>query len=164
MIFILAATSTSSKGNPYLFPIIILALFGLLYFVMIRPQRNRQRQAAQTQNEVMPGSRVRTTAGMYATVVSVEGDDVVLEVAPGVNVRYMRRAIMNVVPDGPGDFGAPTRMSRWTGPGRPGREGRDARPTPPKTGPPRPDRGAPPADGLTGMRIEGRARSGSPKQ
>ena len=95
---ILAATSTQ-KGNPYLFPIIIVALFGLLYFVMIRPQRNRQRQAAQTQNEVMPGSRVRTTAGMYATVVSVEGDDVVLEVAPGVNVRYMRRAIMNVVPD-----------------------------------------------------------------
>jgi preprotein translocase subunit YajC len=102
---ILAATSSSSKGNPYLFPIIILALFGLLYFVMIRPQRNRQRQAMQTQNEVMPGSRVRTTAGMYATVVSVEGDDVVLEVAPGVNVRYMRRAIMNVVPDSPGDTG-----------------------------------------------------------
>ena len=100
---ILAATS-SSKGNPYLFPIIIIALFALLYFVMIRPQRNRQRQAAQTQNEVMPGSRVRTTAGMYATVVSVDGDDVVLEIAPGVNVRYMRRAIMNVVPDGPGDF------------------------------------------------------------
>ena len=102
--YLLAATTTS-KGNPYLFPIIILALFGLLFFVMIRPQRNRQRQAAQTQNEVMPGSRVRTTAGMYATVVSVEGDDVVLEVAPGVNVRYMRRAIMTVVPDAPGDTG-----------------------------------------------------------
>ena len=102
---ILAATS-SSGGNPYLFPIIIVALFGLLYFVMIRPQRNRQRQAVQMQNEIVPGQRVRTTAGMYATVVSIEGDDVVLEVAPGVNVRYMRRAIMGVVPDGPGDFAA----------------------------------------------------------
>lgn len=99
---ILAAT-TKSSGNPYLFPIIILALFGLLYFVMIRPQRNRQRQAMQMQSQVMPGQRVRTTAGMYATVVSIEGDDVVLEVAPGVNVRYMRRAIMNVVPDDAGD-------------------------------------------------------------
>jgi len=108
MLNVLAATSSSSKGNPYLFPIIILALFGLLYFVMIRPQRNRQRQAQQTQNEVMPGSRVRTTAGMYATVVSVEGDDVVLEVAPGVNVRYMRRAIMNVVPDDIGSTGTVT--------------------------------------------------------
>src|SRR5262245_27202690 len=103
MNLILAATNSSSKGNPYLFPIIILALFGLLYFVMIRPQRNRQRQATQMQNQVVPGQRVRTTAGMYATVVSVEGDDVVLEVAPGVNVRYMRRAIMNVVPDDAGD-------------------------------------------------------------
>jgi preprotein translocase subunit YajC len=101
---ILAAGSTPSKGNSYLFPIIIVALFGLLYFVMIRPQRNRQRQAAQMQNEIMPGQRVRTTAGMYATVVSVEGDDVLLEVAPGVNVRYMRRAIMNVVPDGTETF------------------------------------------------------------
>jgi len=102
---ILAAT-TKSSGNPYLFPIIILALFGLLYFVMIRPQRNRQRQAQQMQSQVMPGQRVRTTAGMYATVVSVEGDDVVLEVAPGVNVRYMRRAIMNVVPDDIGSTAA----------------------------------------------------------
>ena len=119
MISILAATSSSSKGNPYLFPIIILALFGLLYFVMIRPQRNRQRQAAQTQSEVMPGSRVRTTAGMYATVVSVEGDDVVLEIAPGVNVRYMRRAIMGVVPDSPGDFGAdPDESVDGSGPAR----------------------------------------------
>lgn len=97
--FLLAATTTSSKGNPYLFPIIIIALFALLYFVMIRPQRNRQRQAVQTQNQIVPGQRVRTTAGMYATVVSLEDADVVLEVAPGVRVRYLRRAIMDVISD-----------------------------------------------------------------
>jgi preprotein translocase subunit YajC len=94
--------ATTKSGNPYLFPIIIVALFGLLYFVMIRPQRNRQRQAQQTQNQVVPGQRVRTTAGMYATVVSMDGDDVVLEIAPGVNVTYIRRAIMGVVPDDTG--------------------------------------------------------------
>jgi preprotein translocase subunit YajC len=95
---ILAATTTTSHGSSYLFPIIIVVLFGVLYFVMIRPQRNRQRQAMQTQNQIVPGQRVRTTAGMYATVVSLEDGDVVLEVAPGVKVRYMRRAIMDVVP------------------------------------------------------------------
>jgi preprotein translocase subunit YajC len=95
---ILAATTTTSHGSSYLFPIIIVVLFGVLYFVMIRPQRNRQRQAAQTQNQIVPGQRVRTTAGMYATVVALEDGDVVLEVAPGVKVRYMRRAIMDVVP------------------------------------------------------------------
>jgi preprotein translocase subunit YajC len=49
---------------------------------------------------VEPGARVRTTAGMYATVVDVDGDDVILEVAPGVEVRYMKRAIMEVVSPG----------------------------------------------------------------
>ena len=36
---------------------------------------------------------------MYGTVVSVEDQDVVLELAPGVEVRFLRRAIMDVVPD-----------------------------------------------------------------
>jgi preprotein translocase subunit YajC len=97
---ILAATSSTSKSSgSYLFLVAIVVLFGLLYFVTIRPQRNRQRAAAQTQRGVEPGSRVRTTAGMYGTVVSVEDQDVVLELAPGVEVRFLRRAIMDVVPD-----------------------------------------------------------------
>jgi preprotein translocase subunit YajC len=104
---ILAAAAKPSSSS-YLFYIIIVALFGLLYFVMIRPQRNRQRQAQQMQSQIVPGQQVRTTAGMYAKVVSIDDGDVVLEVAPGVNVRYLRRAIMDVVPgDAPTGFGAP---------------------------------------------------------
>jgi preprotein translocase subunit YajC len=105
---ILAATGKSSGSSAYLL-IGLVVLFGLLYFVMIRPQRNRQRQAAQTQRDITPGVRVRTTAGMYATVVSVQDQNVVLEIAPGVKVEMMRRAIMDVVPDGsgPGYSGAP---------------------------------------------------------
>jgi preprotein translocase YajC subunit len=95
-----AASSTSKSGSgSYLFLVAIVVLFGLLYFVTIRPQRRRQQAAQQTQREIVPGTRVRTTAGMYATVTSVEDQDVVLEVAPGVEVRYLRRAIMDVVPD-----------------------------------------------------------------
>jgi preprotein translocase subunit YajC len=96
---ILAAASKSSSGGSYLFLVAIVVLFGVLYFVTIRPQRNRQRAAQQTQRTVEPGARVRTTAGMYATVVSVDDQDVVLEVAPGVEVRFLRRAILDVVPD-----------------------------------------------------------------
>ena len=99
---ILAASSSKSGGGSYLFLVAIVVLFGLLYFVTIRPQRRRQQAAAQTQREIVPGTRVRTTAGMYATVTSVEDQDVVLEVAPGVEVRYLRRAIMDVVPDDTG--------------------------------------------------------------
>jgi len=98
---ILAASSKSGGSSAYLL-IGLVVLFGLLYFVTIRPQRRRQQQAQQTQREVHPGARVRTTAGMYATVVAVEDQDVILEIAPGVEARFLRRAIMDVVPDGTG--------------------------------------------------------------
>ena len=98
---VLAATSTSkSSFNPTSLILILVVIVGV-YMLMIRPQRRRQQQAQQQKNTAVPGARVRTTAGMYATVVDVDGDDVVLEVAPGVEVRYMRRAIMDVV--SPGD-------------------------------------------------------------
>jgi preprotein translocase subunit YajC len=92
----LAATSGSSGFNPSTL-ILILVVVVAFYLLMIRPQARRRQQAQQQQNSVQPGARVRTTAGMYATVVDVDGDDVILEVAPGVEVRYMRRAVMEVV-------------------------------------------------------------------
>jgi preprotein translocase subunit YajC len=92
-----AAAKTSSKN--YSFLLIILVIFGLMYFVMIRPQRNRQRQAQQQQRQVGNGSRIRTTAGMYGTIVDSDDDNVLVEVAPGVQIKMMRRAVMGVVPD-----------------------------------------------------------------
>jgi preprotein translocase subunit YajC len=97
----LAASSSSkpSSFNPSTLILILIVVVGF-YLLMIRPQQRRRQAAQQQQNSVSPGARVRTTAGMYATVVDVDGDDVVLEVAPGVEVRYMRRAVMDVVSPG----------------------------------------------------------------
>ena len=100
-----ANTSTKSGNSSFSYILIIVVIFVAFYFLMIRPQQRRRQQAMQQQNTVAPGARVRTTAGMYATVIAVDGDDVVLEVAPGVEVRYMKRAIMDVV--SPGDAPEP---------------------------------------------------------
>jgi preprotein translocase subunit YajC len=95
----LAETAQKSSGSSFLPLLIIIVLFGLFYVTIIRPQRNRQRQAQQTQNQVMPGQRVRTTAGIYGTVVSGDDRDVVVEIAPGVQITMLRRGIMDVVPE-----------------------------------------------------------------
>lgn len=94
-----AASSKPSSGNPAFTFIILAVLVGLFYLLIMRPQRNRQRKAMQTQSQVMPGQRIRTTAGMYGTVVSGDDRDVVIEIAPGVQVRMLRRAIMEVISD-----------------------------------------------------------------
>ncbi len=95
----LAATSTKTSGSSLLPILFIAALFVVLYLVMIRPQRNRQRQAAQRQSAVLPGQRVRTTAGIYGTITAVDDADVEVEVAPGVRIKMLRRAIMDVLSD-----------------------------------------------------------------
>ena len=97
---VVAAASTKSSSSSYTFLLLIALVFIGFYFLMIRPQRRRQQQAQQNQRTLTPGARVRTTAGMYATVSAVDGDDVILEVAPGVDVRYIRRAIMEVISPG----------------------------------------------------------------
>ncbi len=92
-----AAAASSSGGSTFI--IFIIIIIGAMYFLVMRPGRKRQQRAQQQQNAVQPGARVRTTAGMYATVVATDGDDVILEVAPDVEVRYMKRAIMEVLGD-----------------------------------------------------------------
>ena len=98
----LGPATKPSSFNPSTLILILIVVVGF-YFLMIRPQQRRKQQAAQKQDSVTPGATVRTTAGMYATVVEVDGDDVILEVAPGVEVRYMKRAIMDVVSPGEAD-------------------------------------------------------------
>ena len=95
-----AEAASKSSGSALTFPLLIVLVFVGFYFLMIRPQRRRQQAVQQQQRTVGPGARVRTTAGMYATVTAVDGDDVVLEVAPGVEVRYLKRAIMEVIAPG----------------------------------------------------------------
>lgn len=93
----LAAATTAAKGNPAYTFVILAVLVGLFYMLILRPQKARQRKAAQVQGQVMPGQRIRTTAGMYGTVVSGDDRDVVIEIAPGVQVTMLRRAVMDVI-------------------------------------------------------------------
>ncbi len=97
----LAATSPSSSSS-YTTLLFLAVMVGIFYLLILRPQRNRQRKTMQTQNMIMPGQRIRTTGGMYGTVVSGDDRDVVIEISPGVHVTMLRRAIMEVIPD---DYG-----------------------------------------------------------
>jgi preprotein translocase subunit YajC len=76
-------------------PLILLVL--AFYLLILRPARNRQRQALETQRSLQPGAQVVTTAGLYATVAAVEDEVVLLEVAPGVTCRYAKPAVARIL-------------------------------------------------------------------
>ncbi|MEV4121425.1 preprotein translocase subunit YajC [Micromonospora sp. NPDC049645] len=90
----LAAGSGAGGFTPIL---MIALLFGVMYFMMIRPQQKRRREAEAMQSNLGPGDEVVTIGGLYGTVTGIEDDTVLIEVAPGVQTRYARPAIARVV-------------------------------------------------------------------
>ena len=83
------------EGLGQFLPIILLIV--VFYFLLIRPQRKRQQEQIAMQNSLTVGSRVMTTTGLFATVVGFADDDVLLEVAPGVETRWAKAAIGRVI-------------------------------------------------------------------
>ena len=79
------------------FLLVIVALFALFWLFILRPQKRRQLEQQQMLQNVSPGDEILTAGGLYGTVRGVEGDEVVLEVAPGTNVRLAKRAIAAIL-------------------------------------------------------------------
>jgi preprotein translocase subunit YajC len=76
--------------------IFLLIMVALLVFMFSRT-RKQQKAQQQMQSGIAPGARVMTTSGMFGTVVEMDGDEVVLEIAPGLRTRWIRRAVSRVV-------------------------------------------------------------------
>ncbi|MET7752754.1 preprotein translocase subunit YajC [Micromonospora sp. NPDC005367] len=88
----------SAGGSGSLTPILmIVLLFGVMYFMMIRPQQKRRKESAAMQSALSAGDEVVTIGGLYGTVTEVDDETVLIEVAPGVQTRYARPAIARVV-------------------------------------------------------------------
>jgi preprotein translocase subunit YajC len=78
--------------------ILLLAMLVLLWALLIRPQRSRQRQQQELLQSVEPGDEILTVGGLYGIVQEIdEDDDLVVEVADAVHVRIARRAVAGVV-------------------------------------------------------------------
>ena len=73
--------------------IILVALFVLMWLLLIRPQRRRQAEQAQLQGVLEVGDEILTAGGIHGTVREIEDEIVHVEIAPGTTVRLDRRAV-----------------------------------------------------------------------
>ena len=65
----------------------LVVLFGIMYFLMIRPQKKEQKKKDLMLNEVATGDTVLTTSGFYGTVIDIEDDTVIVEFGNNKNCR-----------------------------------------------------------------------------
>ncbi len=80
--------------------IVLIALFALLWLMIIRPQRRRLVAQRELYESVGLGDEIVTHGGLLGYVRSIdeEDDTLLVEIAPGTNVRVVRRGVAAVIP------------------------------------------------------------------
>ena len=90
------APSTSMFGS--VLPMMVL-MFVIIYFLMIRPEQKKQKQRQKMINEMKKGDKVISVAGIYGVVQSIKGETVTVKIADNVNVEMTKSGVSNVVTD-----------------------------------------------------------------
>ena len=78
----------------------LVLMFVVLYFVMIRPQMKKQKDAKAMIDAIAKGDEVVTVGGMLGRVTKLNENSLSLEVASGVEVQIQRNAVVQVLPKG----------------------------------------------------------------
>lgn len=91
----LAQTDGGQSGGSLIGLALPLLMIVGFYFLLIRPQRNRQRSQQALLSSLELGDEVMTTGGIFGTIVEIDEDEGVLtvEIAPGTRVRMLRNGI-----------------------------------------------------------------------
>jgi preprotein translocase subunit YajC len=78
--------------------ILWLGLMVVAFYVLLwRPQQRKMAAVRQLQAHLREGDEIMTTSGIYGRIVSIEGDDLRLEIAPEIIIRVARGAIGQIV-------------------------------------------------------------------
>ena len=101
---LLAATSTTkSNGNPVFTLIFFGAIFGAMYFLLLRPQRRRVKEGQVLQSSIAVDDEIIMTSGIYGFVTAIEGDVLWVDIADGhdkerIEVRVARSSVARKAP------------------------------------------------------------------
>ena len=98
-LYMLAFSSPQQDGqppNPLMSLLPMILLFAGLWFLIIAPQRKKQKQLEKMVSELQPGSQVVTSGGLHGTITSVKDDRFVLKIADNVKVEVTKVSIVNV--------------------------------------------------------------------
>lgn len=106
---VLASGDSSNGGGSALGLLLPFLIMGVaMYFLLIRPQRRRQRDQASLQQSIEVGDEVMTTSGVYGFVTQFDGDIAWIEIDNDVQIRIARQAIQRKVDTSQGETAVPT--------------------------------------------------------
>lgn len=83
------------QGSGMSMIIMMVAIFAIMYFFMIRPQNKKQKEIQKFRNSIAPGQDVVTAGGIYGKVKEVNDADntLMVEIASGVKIKISRNSV-----------------------------------------------------------------------
>jgi len=90
---------TAPMGNSSMTWIMLIAIFAVMYFFMIRPQQKRQRELRKFRESLQKGDKVVTVGGIYGTVVEVKDTYILIEVDSNVRLRFDKSSVLQAASD-----------------------------------------------------------------
>src|SRR5690242_2336868 len=94
-----APAAGAAPGNPFITFLPLLLLFGVFYFMLIRPQMKRQKEVRNMLSQLAKNDEV-IAAGIAGRVDEVGESFCTVEIAPNVKIRVQKGAITQVLPKG----------------------------------------------------------------
>ena len=94
------APAPAPEAFPGSFLFMMVLMFGVLYFVTIRPQKKRQKEHGEMVGALQKGDEVVTNSGIMGKVVRLDDDYLLLKVAENVELKFQKMAIHAVLPKG----------------------------------------------------------------
>jgi len=97
--FAMAGGAAKGSGQGYEGLIMLVLMFAIFYFLLIRPQQKRAKQHRELVSALKSGDQVVTAGGLYGKVAAVEETTVTIEVATGVKIKMNRSSVTEVKGD-----------------------------------------------------------------
>jgi len=94
------ATGVASQGDTLLTFLPMIAIFAVFYFLMIRPQQKKAKEARAMLDALEKGNEVVTSGGLVGRISKLADQYAVIEVAPNVEITVQRGAIAQLLPKG----------------------------------------------------------------
>ena len=90
---LVAAAADEQASNPILGFLPLVLIFAAMYFLLLRPQRKRQKETANLQKGIAEGDEVVLNSGIYGFVSAVEDEGLWLDVAEKVEIRVAKGSV-----------------------------------------------------------------------
>jgi len=74
--------------------VFLIAIFAIMYFLMIRPRQKQQREHDEMTRELRPGDRVIIAGGIYGEIESLGDDTLILKLESGATMKVSRGSIL----------------------------------------------------------------------